>query len=41
METLEYNVLLPRAKDGNPDYMEIKNQAGNVTFRHTFAAVVG
>ena len=34
-------MLLPRAKDENPDYMEIKGHAGNVIFRHAFAAVVG
>ena len=39
VETWEYNVLLPRAKEDNPDYFEIKDQNGNITMRHTFAAV--
>ena len=41
VDTLEYDVLLPRAKDNSPDYMEIKDQNGKVTMKHTFAAVVG
>lgn len=40
VHTLEYNVLLPRAKDDKPDYMEIKDHAGKVILRHNFAAVV-
>ena len=40
VETWEYNVLLPKAKEDNPDYFEIKDQNGNVTMRHTFVAVV-
>ena len=40
VDTLEYNVLLPRAKDDSPDYFELKDRSGNVTMRHEFAAVV-
>jgi hypothetical protein len=40
VETPEYNVLLPRAKEDNPDYFEIKDQNGNVTMRHKFVTVV-
>ena len=40
VETLAYKVLLPRAKDGRPDFMEIRDQKGNIVLKHDFAAVV-